>query len=158
LRALMAYLLVHRPCREIDLTRTPARKVRGLRARRGRQAIGIPRRTAGVAAESHGRLHRDALGGENEGNGSCRSHRRERRIDDSSIQSQRRCFSLSLHRPAARRTRMHDDEYDARGALPDCDRVRNVRPGASQQSVSPHDRYELVGLAPGAGHARRGQA
>ena len=121
-----------------------------------RQAIGIPRRTAGVAAESRGRLHRDSLGGENDDNGSCRSHRRERRTDDSSIQGQRRCSSLSLHRPAARRTRMHDDEYDARAALPDCDGVRNVRPGASEQRVSPHDRYEPVGLAPGAGDERRG--
>ena len=110
-----------------------------------------------MAAESGDRPHRDSLGGENVGNGSCRSHRRERRTDDSSIQSQRRCSALSLHRPAARRTRMHDDEYDARAAVPHCDRVRNVRPGAFQQSVSPHDRYEPVGLAPGAGDERRGQ-
>ena len=52
---------------------------------------------------------------------------------------------------------MHDDEDNAGAALPDCDRVRSVRPSVSLQNVSPHDRYEPIGLASRAADEQRGQ-
>jgi hypothetical protein len=54
---------------------------------------------------------------------------------------------LRVKRRATHRGCMHDDEDNAGAALPGCGRVRTVRPGASLQSVSPHDRHEPIGLA-----------
>jgi hypothetical protein len=83
------------------LAQLPAQLTREHRATLQREILGAAREcmvreignaldsiTPEKGAESRGRLHRDSLGGANDGNGSCRSHRRELRTHDSSIQGQ----------------------------------------------------------------------
>ncbi len=127
---------------------TPSRKACGAYRCRERQAVGIPRWIVSVAAETRGRLHRDALGRQNHRTGSCGSHQGEHGTAISSVQDQRLGYSLSLPSQATLRARMLDDGDNAGAALPDCGRLRAVRPGASVQGVSPRDRYEPIGVAP----------
>jgi Polyketide cyclase / dehydrase and lipid transport len=111
------------------------------------QSIEIPRWTISMGGEPLGALHRHPPSRQNYHKESCEPHRCERGTTISSVQNKCRCYSPSLHHHAARRSRMHDVDYNAGAARPASTRVRILRPGASLQTVSPKNRYAPIGLA-----------